>query len=46
MSNESNLKPLSTDKAREIGSKGGKASVEAKHRKSDCKKYNTNKIQK
>lgn len=39
MSNESNLKPLSTDKAREIGSKGGKASVEAKHRKSDCKKY-------
>lgn len=37
MSNESNLKPLSTDKAREIGSKGGKASVEARRRKKDLR---------
>lgn len=37
MSNESNLKPLTTDKAREIGSKGGKASVEARRRKKDLR---------
>lgn len=37
MSNESNLKPLSTNKAREIGSKGGKASGEARRRKRDLR---------
>lgn len=37
MSNESNLKPLTTDKAREIGSKGGKASVEARRKKKDLR---------
>ena len=31
--NKDNLKPLSTEQARNIGSKGGKASVEAKRRK-------------
>lgn len=31
--NIENLKPLSTEKAREIGSKGGKASVKAKRKK-------------
>ena len=30
MANEQNLKPLSTEKAREIGSKGGKRSVEVR----------------
>ena len=30
MANEQNLKPLSTSKAREIGSKGGKASAKAR----------------
>ena len=33
MSNEKNLKPLTTDKAREIGRKGGKASAESRARK-------------
>lgn len=33
MANIENLKPLTTDKAREIGSKGGKASVEAKRKR-------------
>ena len=37
MANDSNLKPLSTDKAREIGSIGGKASVEAKRRRKTLK---------
>lgn len=37
MANEQNLKPLSTEKAREIGAKGGKASVESKRRKKDLK---------
>lgn len=31
--NNQNLKPLSTEKAREIGRKGGKASVKAKRKK-------------
>lgn len=31
--NIENLKPLSTEKAREIGAKGGKASVKAKRKK-------------
>ena len=35
--NKQNLKPLSTEKAREIGSKGGKASVEARRRKKDLR---------
>ena len=33
MSNKDNLKPLSSSKAREIGSKGGKASVEARRKR-------------
>lgn len=33
MSNIENLKPLSTEKAREIGKKGGKASAEAKKKR-------------
>ena len=37
MANEQNLKPLTTEKAREIGSKGGKASVEARRRKKDLR---------
>jgi hypothetical protein len=37
MANEQNLKPLSTEKAREIGAKGGKASVEARRKKRDLK---------
>lgn len=37
MANEQNLKPLSTEKAREIGSKGGKASVEARRRRKTLK---------
>lgn len=37
MANEQNLKPLSTEKAREIGSKGGKASAEARRRKRDLR---------
>ena len=35
--NEQNLKPLSTKKAREIGSKGGKASAEARRKKRDLR---------
>ena len=35
--NEQNLKPLSTEKAREIGAKGGKASVEARRKKRDLR---------
>lgn len=35
--NDDNLKPLSTEKAREIGSKGGKASVEARRKKRDLR---------
>lgn len=37
MSNESNLKPLSTEKAREIGKKGGKKSVENKRKRKALK---------
>lgn len=37
MGNEQNLKPLSTEKAREIGAKGGKASAEARRKKRDLK---------
>lgn len=37
MANEQNLKPLTTEKAREIGSIGGKASVEARRRKRDIR---------
>jgi hypothetical protein len=37
MANEQNLKPLTTKKAREIGSKGGKASVEARRKKKDLR---------
>ena len=37
MANKQNLKPLSTKKAREIGSKGGKASVEARRKKKDLR---------
>jgi hypothetical protein len=37
MSNEQNLKPLSTEKAREIGAKGGKASAESRRKKRDLK---------
>lgn len=37
MANEQNLKPLTTDKAREIGSKGGKASVEARRKRKTLK---------
>ena len=33
MANESNLKPLTTKKAREIGAKGGKKSVEVRRQK-------------
>ncbi len=33
MANEKNLKPLSTEKAREIGKKGGKKSAEVKKQK-------------
>jgi len=35
--NEDNLKPLTTEKAREIGSKGGKASAEARRKKRDLR---------
>lgn len=35
--NEQNLKPLTTKKAREIGSKGGKASAEARRKKRDLR---------
>lgn len=35
--NAQNLKPLSTEKAREIGAKGGKASVEARRKKRDLR---------
>ena len=35
--NDDNLKPLSTEKAREIGSKGGKASAEARRKKRDLR---------
>lgn len=35
--NEDNLKPLTTEKAREIGAKGGKASVEARRKKRDLR---------
>lgn len=37
MANEQNLKPLSTSKAREIGSKGGKASAEARKKRKTLK---------
>jgi hypothetical protein len=37
MANKQNLKPLSTKKAREIGAKGGKASVEARRKKRDLR---------
>ena len=37
--NKKNLKPLTTEKAREIGSKGGKASVKAKKEKKAIKEY-------
>lgn len=37
MANESNLKPLSTNKAREIGKKGGKKSVENKRKRKALK---------
>lgn len=37
MANEQNLKPLSTEKAREIGAKGGKASAESRRKKRDLK---------
>lgn len=51
MANEDNLKPLSTSKAREIGSKGGVASGEARRKRRDIraamealleKRYKTN----
>lgn len=35
--NKDNLKPLTTEKAREIGAKGGKASVEARRKKRDLR---------
>ena len=35
--NEQNLKPLTTEKAREIGAKGGKASAEARRKKRDLR---------
>lgn len=38
MANEQNLKPLSTDKAREIGAKGGKASGKARREKADLRR--------
>lgn len=37
MVNKSNLKPLSTEKAREIGKKGGKKSVESKRKRKALK---------
>ena len=37
MANNENLKPLTTEKAREIGRKGGKASVKARRRKKELK---------
>ena len=37
--NIENLKPLSTEKAREIGSKGGKASVKARQKKKFIKEF-------
>lgn len=37
MANEENLKPLTPSKAREIGSKGGKASVKAKRERKAMK---------
>lgn len=37
MANESNLKPLSTERAREIGKKGGKKSVENKRKRKALK---------
>lgn len=37
MAKESNLKPLSTDKAREIGKKGGKKSVESRRKRKALK---------
>lgn len=37
MANEQNLKPLTTEKAREIGAKGGRASGAAKRRKKDLR---------
>ena len=37
MANEDNLKPLTTEKAREIGSKGGINSGEARRRKRDIR---------
>jgi general stress protein YciG len=37
MANKQNLKPLSTEKAREIGAKGGKASAEARRKKRDLR---------
>lgn len=37
MANESNLKPLSTSQAREIGKKGGKKSVENKRKRKALK---------
>ena len=37
MANEQNLQRLTTEKAREIGAKGGKASGEAKRRKKDLR---------
>ena len=37
MAKESNLKPLSTDKAREIGKKGGKKSVENRRKRKALK---------
>jgi hypothetical protein len=35
MANEDNLRPLSTSEAREVGSKGGKASAASKRRKKE-----------
>lgn len=37
MANENNLKPLTTEKAREIGRKGGLASVKARQEKKSLK---------
>ena len=37
MANEQNLRKLTTEEAREIGSKGGKASVESRRRKKSMK---------
>jgi len=37
MANEQNLRTLTTDEAREIGSKGGKASAEARRKKKDLR---------